>query len=175
MSLIQYFAYGSNMLTERLQARCPSAEARLVASADNYALAFCKKSQDGSGKATLSSCLAPPCRVFGVVFDIDRNELLRLDKSEGKGKGYDRIDNFRVHADGQPEMPVITYIASFDSIDPNLCPYDWYLNLVLAGARQHGLPAQYIEAIKTTPSAGDPEPNRASRLEALKLLGKENA
>lgn len=49
MASVQYFAYGSNMLTERLQARCNSAIVRCVASADEYRLGFSKKSQDGSG------------------------------------------------------------------------------------------------------------------------------
>jgi hypothetical protein len=173
MAVIQYFAYGSNMLTERLRARCPSAKARGVARADNHALAFCKKSQDGSGKATLSSCPDDGCRVFGVVFDLDECELPELDRFEGAGKGYDRIDGFQVHMADSPEpLSVVTYIASPAVIDPNLKPYDWYLKLVVAGARQHRLPLHYIVGIEAIPSIDDPEPDRKSRREALRLLGE---
>lgn len=173
MAPMQYFAYGSNLLTERLQARCPSASARQIARADKYALTFCKKSQDGSGKATLSSCPTAGCRVFGVVFDLDECELSELDKAEGAGKGYDRIEDFQVNVAGLPKpLSVVTYIADPAFIDLTLKPYDWYLSLIVVGARQHELPLQYIAAIEAMPSIADPEPDRKSRLEALKLLGK---
>jgi hypothetical protein len=170
MASLQYFAYGSNMLSERLKARCTSATAQKVARADNYALTFCKKSQDGSGKATISA--ATGGRVFGVVFDLEEGELLNLDQFEGAGKGYERKDDFQVEiADCRKPLGVVTYIADPVYIDPNLKPYDWYLSLVVAGARQHGLPPQYIEAIEATLSISDLKPDRKSRLEALKLLG----
>lgn len=73
MASVPYFAYGSNMLTERLQARCKSAKVRCVGSADGYRLAFSKKSQDGSGKATIRPDEASG--VYGIVFDIDETEL----------------------------------------------------------------------------------------------------
>ena len=171
MAPIRYFAYGSNMLAERLQARCPSAKPRWVASASNYALTFCKKSKDGSGKATLSSCPTDRRPVFGIVFDLDEYELPKLDKAEGAGNGYDRVDDFQVRIEGCREpLRTVTYIADPAVIDPNLKPYDWYLNLIVAGARQHKLPPQYIQAIEATPSIADPEPGRKSRQEALKLL-----
>lgn len=169
MASIQYFTYGSNMLTERLQARCPSATAQGVACADNYALAFCKKSRDGSGKATL--CPEPGGRVFGVVFYLNESELSRLDEAEGAGKGYDRIDDFQIHtANSREPLSVVTYIADPAFVDPDLKPYDWYLKLIVAGARQHELSPQYIGAIEGIPSITDPEPDRKSQLEALELL-----
>jgi gamma-glutamylcyclotransferase len=169
MAVIQYFAYGSNMLTERLLARCSSATARGVARVDSYALAFWKRSQDGSGKATL--CPEANRQVFGVVFDLNENELRNLDDAEGAGNGYNRIVDFKVRIQGLHEpLRTITYLAPPSFIDQKLKPYDWYLRLVLAGARQHGLPLQYIGEIETMPCAVDPKLNRKSRLEALKLL-----
>jgi gamma-glutamylcyclotransferase len=170
MTVIQYFAYGSNMLTERLLARCSSAKTREVARVDSYALTFCKKSHDGSGKATLRP--EPERQVFGVLFDLNENELKNLDEAEGAGNGYDRIVDFRVRIQGSYEpQRAITYLASPNVIDLNLKPYDWYLRLVLAGARQHGLPLQYIREIEAMQCIADPKPNRKSRLEALRLLG----
>jgi len=69
-------------------------------------------------------------------------------------------------------LGVVTYIANAASIDPDLKPYDWYLGLIVTGARQHELPPRYIETIEAMPSIADPEPDRKSRLEALKLLGE---
>jgi hypothetical protein len=98
MASVPYFAYGSNMLTERLQGRCKSAEARCVGLADGYRLAFSKKSLDGSGKATIRPDEAS--RVYGVVFDIDETEIPALDVAE---VGYGRDNAFRVHMIGTHE------------------------------------------------------------------------
>jgi len=169
MAVIYYFAYGSNMLTERLRARCPSAKAQAAARADNHALAFCKKSRDGSGKATLWPDAGG--RAFGVVFHLDESELPKLDQAEGAWKGYNRVDDFRVHmARSREPLRVVTYIADPALTDQDLKPYDWYLRLVIAGARQHGLPSQYVDEIEAVRSTPDPKPNRKSRLEALQLL-----
>jgi hypothetical protein len=98
-----------------------------------------------------------------------------LDKAEGAGKGYDRINDFQVHVDDSPKpLSVVTYVADPAFIDPNLKPYDWYWKLIVAGARQHELPPQYMEAIEAMPSIIDPKPDRRSRLEALKLLGEDS-
>jgi hypothetical protein len=48
-----FFAYGSNMLTERLRERCPDARPLGTAIARGYLLSFSKRSKDGSAKATL--------------------------------------------------------------------------------------------------------------------------
>lgn len=171
MAVIQYFAYGSNMLTERLLTRCSSSKALGVARVDSYALAFCKRSRDGSGKATL--CPETERQAFGVVFDLNESELRNLDEAEGAGNGYDRIVDFQIRIEGlQEPQRAITYLAPPSFIDQDLKPYDWYLKLVLAGARQHGLPLQYIGEIEAMPSITDPKPNRKLRLEALKLLGE---
>lgn len=171
MTSIQYFAYGSNMLTERLRVRCKSATVRCTAAIDGYRLVFTKKSRDGSGKATIYPCREEGCRVYGVVFDLDESELPTLDRFEGTGRGYDRVENLRAHVYGmESPLEVITYIAGPGYTDKNLKAYDWYVGLVAAGARQHMLPSEYVAAIEAVPSVADPETDRPSRQEALKLL-----
>lgn len=157
------------MLTERLQARCSSAKPRTVAYADNYALAFCKRSHDGSGKATIYP--RNGSRVLGVIFDLDKDELPKLDDEEGIDNGYDRIDNFHVYTLFSHQLLVVsTYIADTAFIDRKLKPYDWYLKLAVAGARQHGLPLWWLQKLETCKSITDAQLNRNSRIEALALL-----
>jgi gamma-glutamylcyclotransferase len=169
MAIIQYFAYGSNMLTERLQERCPSAKPKGVASADNWTLTFSKKSRHGCGMGTIEH--ASKSRLFGVVFDVDERERARLDAAEGLGYGYNLNDAFTLQMRGSGEtLQAITYIADPAHSDPKLKPYDWYRALVLGGARQHALPADYISRLEATPSIPDPELNRPERLHALVLL-----
>ena len=87
-----YFAYGSNMLTTRLERRCRGAFPVGRADAVDHAIEFSKLSKDKSGKATLRHTNGG--RTPGVVFKIPITELGRLDKCEGVGQGYERCDAF---------------------------------------------------------------------------------
>lgn len=171
MEPILYFSYGSNMLLERLQHRCKSAHPIQIAWVDGYSVAFSKKSIDGSGKATLVVADAAS-RVHGVIFKLDARELGELDRAEGPG--YKRHDNFIVQAAGSEPATtsVITYIATAEAIDPAWQPYDWYLQLAVAGAQENGLPADYVERLRSTHAVPDPELSRKSRMDALVLLRK---
>jgi hypothetical protein len=54
---------------------------------------------------------------------------------------------------------VWTYCAT--AIDPTLRPYTWYKALVLAGARERGLPGDYIERMQQVPACDDADTERA--------------
>ena len=166
-----YFAYGSNMLTERLHVRAPSARPLGGVAARGFTLSFSKRSVDGSAKATLVASSDAAAAVPGVLFEIARSDLPRLDAVEGTGKGYDRHDAFAVAriADGG-EATVTTYVAPPHARDERLQPYDWYLALTLAGAMQHGLPEAHIAALRRIVARPDPEPLRQMRQEALAVL-----
>lgn len=143
----RYFAYGSNMLTERLKARCCGAGPMGRAFADGWALEFNKPSRDGSGKATLS--MKAGCRTLGVLFEIPVGERGDLDDAEGAGPGggYKRCDAFPVRlADGDGTVTASTYLAK--KTDGSLDPYDWYLALVIAGAREHGLGEVHVASLE---------------------------
>lgn len=175
MARFLYFAYGSNMLTERLIAakRCPSARPLAAAYVDGYALEFSKKSsKDGSGKATLIPY--DDRRQYGVLFEIDDRELDQLDHEEGVGKGYDRHDRFAViRADTGETVPAKTYLATKPR--PDLRPFDWYLALIVAGARQHGLPQDQIERLRSSPyhiDLRDDRPRRHDAIDALRAAGQ---
>lgn len=169
MGKIQYFAYGSNMLAERLQQRCKSAKIVSIGAVHGHALAFSKKSKDGSGKATLVPSDDATGRVYGVLFELDSEELADLDVFEGVGFGYERVDDFAVQTESGPVIAAV-YLGSTGHLDANQRPYDWYHELVLAGAKQNHLPLSYLEALNTVVSVIDPIENRESRKEALDLL-----
>ncbi len=166
-----YFAYGSNMLTERLRARCPSANLIGNASKDNYVLEFNKRSKDGSGKATLRREAGPGRRVVGVLFEIESTEKKRLDQAEGRGKGYDRCDSFIVRlANGGDPIDTACYVAT--ETDHHLKPYDWYLALVVGGAREHHLDEEYIAHLSQFSYEDDECLERHERKVALEALEK---
>lgn len=84
-----YFAFGSNMLTSRLQARVPSATALGRAFLQEHRLAFHKQGIDGSAKCDAFRTGRPDDCLPGVLFQIDPDELFRLDRAEGPG--YERV------------------------------------------------------------------------------------
>lgn len=166
---LAYFAYGSNMLTERLARRCPSARPVGPAVLENHALAFSKIGNERSGKATIVE--RPGGAVFGVVFTLDLSERDLLDAFEGKGRGYDRIDDCAVRLlKDDATVSACTYKAPSAFRDPTLLPFDWYHALVIAGARQHDLPADYVARLAAAPCRADPDPSRPSGVEAREVL-----
>jgi gamma-glutamylcyclotransferase (GGCT)/AIG2-like uncharacterized protein YtfP len=169
MDSVAYFAYGSNMLLQRLQPRCKSARVSGVASVPGYRLAFSKRSKDGSGKATLVP--DPAARVYGVVFEIAAEDATELDRIEGRGKGYERIEDLAAltHPEGQP-ITVTAYIAHDGFLDASLQPYDWYRDLVVRGAEQHRLPDDYLATLRATRVLADPDLKRRTRVEAQAIL-----
>ncbi|WP_165793494.1 gamma-glutamylcyclotransferase family protein [Hyphococcus luteus] len=171
MKTVPYFAYGSNMLTARLAARCPSARLIGPAEVSRHRLAFSKRSHDGSGKATLAASGAEHDVTLGILFEIGIEDMPALDEAEERGTGYDRFDAFDVHCMTRGEIvPHITYLARAPVT--GLLPYDWYLALIVAGAREHELGETYVKALIDTPCAPDPQPDRPGRRIALAALNE---
>lgn len=160
-----YFAYGSNMLTERLAARCPGARAEGRATLPGHSIAFAKRGSDGSAKATIvaqADAVTP-----GALFRLPALDLNVLDRFEGVGRGYDRIDAIEV-VTGRGRVTAVSYIATEPERD--LRPHDWYLALCIAGAMQHGLGAGVIAALRAEPWADDPDPTRPERQAGIAAL-----
>ena len=167
---MKYFAYGSNMLTERLQDRVCSAKNPRPFALRGHRLRFHKKSADCSGKCNIVETSCAGDVVHGVLFEIDDAQMSTLDDYEGVGYGY-RRDEITVSLDGT-ETKVCVYVAEKNAIDDALMPYCWYCDLVLSGAKQHELPRDYIAGLRAIPFTRDPKANRKTRLEALEALRK---
>ena len=103
--------------------------------------------------------------MHGVVFEVDPDELEALDEAEQRGRGYKRI-NVSVHGDSS-KLEAFAYEAQPAYIDDALLPYEWYHSIVVAGARQHGLPKSYIEEMCNVRSFPDPNGKRRKKYRAL--------
>ncbi|REJ87350.1 MAG: gamma-glutamylcyclotransferase [Planctomycetota bacterium] len=160
-----YFAYGSNMLTARVTRRTPSAVPVGRARLEGFQLCFHKRGMDGSGKCSIAPAADRQACVWGVLFEIPRNEHALLDLAESLGAGYIR-KSVVVQRAGST-LPAWTYQAQAGFIDGDLSPFDWYHALVLAGAVEHGLPPGYVEQIEMIASVVDPSPGRTEQMKAL--------
>ena len=164
---VTYFAYGSNMLTARLTARCASAVAIGIGAVAGYSLAFTKRGADGSGKANLIATGDGEVRTPGVLFRIGDADLARLDAFEGAG--YARRDDLEVNVtDGSRSIKAVSYEAI--DIAPDSKPFDWYLALAVAGALEHGLAIAHVDRLRSTPFLIDRDSERERRREAIAVL-----
>lgn len=143
-----YFAYGSNMLTSRLEDRVGRVSFVGIGRLSGYRLVFNKIGSDGSGKATAIKSVAD--FVEGVVYDLDDVQFSTLDTYE---KNYDR-QNITVQAQTE-RLRAVTYIGQSGFIKNGLKPSDSYLRYVINGANEHKLSRSYIEHIIQTAEEGN--------------------
>lgn len=174
VAIIYYFAYGSNMLEERLKSsdRVPNAVFKVVGSIQGYKMQFNKRSLDHSGKCNIVKTNSIYDVVFGIVYEILSEELKELDNAEDLGHGYHHEKDFLVHSTNGTLISALTYVADQDVIDNGLMPYSWYHKLVVAGAEQHLLPKSYIETLCYIQILEDPDINRAAKKDAEVALNK---
>lgn len=139
---MEYFAYGSNMDEEVMQACCPGHRFIGVARLDDHRLAFTRRSvRTGTGVADVVSDRGQA--VWGVLYELDPEGLRALDRKEGNGWAYER-QRRRVHlvADGS-EHDAITYTVRRKT-SQEVQPSPAYLEQLIAAARRRGLPERYI-------------------------------
>ncbi len=154
---LAYFAYGSNMLSRRLLARVPAqpiGPAVLI----GHELRWHKVGSDASGKCDVVPSRTAGQMVHGVLYRMAAEHKPLLDQIEGLGQGYDE----RQTVLQGPQGLVRAWYYSATHIDAGLRPFDWYKAFVVDGAREHGLPADYIAALHAMPHETDPDPARAA-------------
>jgi len=162
---MKYFAYGSNMSLLRLRERVPNAERIGMFTLVEHALRFHKWSRkDKSAKCDALFTGNPDDFVIGALFEILRDQKRSLDRAEGLGFGYDEKRVTVTDALGN-SFDAFTYCAT--STDPSLLPHSWYLNHVIVGAKETGVPADYLDAIAATRSQEDPDRKRDARERAI--------
>ncbi len=105
---------------------------------------FDKRGRDGSAKANLRREAGG--RVWGALYALASADWARLDPFE-RGYARIRIDVFLEGAEAA--IAAETYRSEDRIADPR--PLASYLALVVAGARERGLPREYLDALARTP------------------------
>lgn len=131
-----YFAFGSNMSSERFRERVGKYHRIFPAKLEGYEFVYNKKSVDGSAKANLLECAES--QVHGVCYEIDKTDLQKLRKVE---KGYDETKVLISSPQSKLEFKAITFISkSLTSENPT----QEYKRIVLAGAKEWGIDRSYV-------------------------------
>ncbi|AXY68358.1 gamma-glutamylcyclotransferase [Thermosynechococcus sichuanensis E542] len=137
-----YFAYGSNLCRTQTKRRLGTVPTAQVAELRGYRLVFNKRSNDGTGKANLVP--NPHHSVWGVIYCCTEPDIKHFDFYEGVEWGHYRHEFVRVITATGQAITALTYVAGEDFIDQALWPSADYLETILEGAKEHGLPAVYI-------------------------------
>lgn len=105
-------------------------------------------------------------RVCGVLYLLTPADCTHLDRTEGVHRGYYRRIGVRVLAEGEEWLDAFTYHSARGR--PDRKPSARYMELLLRGAREHGLPAEYVGYLRGFELARD---ERTSDPTQLRLPG----
>lgn len=148
---VWYFAYGSNMQRETFEGRrAQRPMARRVGRLDGFRLTF--DLPIGSGERAVANIRAAVGNAtYGVLYRIDRSAVDPLDRSEGVPVAYRKL--WTTVQSGAHGISAFTYISPHRR--PGRKPSARYMGLLLDGARQHGLPQDWIGLLESLDLAID--------------------
>lgn len=164
---LYYFAYGSNLLTVRIRARIPSARIETAAALAGFRMVFNKRGADGSAKCNILPGDESDA-VHGVIWRISVAEKAALDAVEGPAY----YTWWHMLPAAGRDYPVFTYVTRPGMTADDRKPYDWYRAFVIAGAREHRLPPEYVDTLHSVTDMPDPDEARAERNRLI--LGRES-
>jgi gamma-glutamylcyclotransferase len=157
-----YFSYGSNMnrgtFVNRRGMHPLQTRSALL---ENYRLCF--NLPIGRGVRAVANLQAQTgARTWGVLYLITVEESDHLDRTEGVRSGvYCRIP-VDVVVDSGKSIAAFTYQSKL--VSEGRKPSARYIGLLIEGARQHGLPADYLDFLQSFELAPDErlgEPDRS--------------
>jgi len=144
--VVHYFAFGANMARRVLVTRRGIEPiASRAATVNDFALRFGLRGVPGVEPAFATLVPASGAMVHGVLHTMRRVDLERLDRIES---AYDRVDVVARTMD--EDVHATAYVARRLSRDRT--PSRRYLLLLIEGAREHGLPEDYIRELEARAS-----------------------
>uniref|UniRef100_A0A672J3V8 Gamma-glutamylcyclotransferase-like n=1 Tax=Salarias fasciatus TaxID=181472 RepID=A0A672J3V8_SALFA len=161
-----YFAFGSNLLKERLQLANPSAEFRTTGRLKDYKLNFglWERQADNAwhgGVATIEP--TPGAEVWGVVWTMSNDNLSSLDNQEGVNKGKYSPLEVSVETDEGPMLCRTYRMNNFHACPPS----PQYKQVVCSGAEQNGLPVEYLKILEAVQTNNYTGPSVLDQIRAL--------
>jgi gamma-glutamylcyclotransferase len=161
-----YFAYGSNMEKATLAGRRGvRVSASHAARAAGWRLVLDKPPLVPIGESFANIVPDPAAQVLGVLYEVTPADLEHIELTEGV-----RIGNYR-----RIDIPVVSLVAPAtgimaatlvsDARDPTLRPSVRYMACLIAGAEEHGLPAEWIAFLRGVPA--QPESREAAEFRPL--------
>ncbi len=157
-----YFAYGSNMESATLRGRRGIAFLRAVpVRAPGWRVVFDKPPLFPIGEAFANIVPDPAAAALGVAFEVTTDDLAQIELSEGVPIGnYQRVELAIEPLASCPDAPGTAMSLASERRDETLQPSTRYMALLVSGALEHGLPAEYVAALRAVVAC---EPSATSR------------
>jgi cation transport regulator ChaC len=170
---VWYFAYGSNMQPATFRDRRGITPARAAAAClSGWRLVLDKPPILPVRESMANVVEDATARVYGVAYAVTAADLAHIDLTEGV-----LIDNYRRVAvrvamldDGRV---VDAFTLTSERRDPTLLPSRRYMALLVEGATAHGLPAAYVDWLRSLPAGEDTPEGQAARAIIDRALKKE--
>ncbi len=157
---MKFFAYGMNMLGAKIMSLVTFPQYRGVGRLQGYQMRFNKRGhKDNSGNTNLVKTGNPKDVVYGVVYEFGDSYKGDIERAEGLGFGY-HAETLTVQLEDE-SIKVTAYVADEGDINDRLLPFEWYRDIVLLAAKQHGLPKEYIQYLESIQVTPDPDSARA--------------
>jgi gamma-glutamylcyclotransferase len=164
---VAYFAYGANIHPGWLRRRIPHAGLLGAAALPGYRLVFRKRGRDGAARSDACPSGDPADRLPGALYSIPAADLGLLGAASA---GYRRLEVVVESQNGPVEA--VAWVAAPGEIAEGLLPWDWYVALIRAGARQLSLDEAHRRWLDTVPSRPDPDADRAAPALAVLAAGR---
>jgi len=166
------FAYGADMHPDQIAERCSRPVVAALAFLPDHTLGFFGHSDIWDG-AVETVVPAPGRALWGVVYELSFMDGQRLDvwhdaRLDGGGS-YFHFPARVLSASGQARTAL--YYKK-DVLGEPLPPSREYLGFIIQGARERGLPHQYVEELKRLDSrpAGYPVPVRSNFQREIRVI-----
>lgn len=138
---IIYFAYGANLDIRGMLLRCPGCKPLTRAVLSDHRLVF-------RGAADIEHRTGES--VHGALYQITPVHLDSLDRFESYPRFYDRKNVQVVTADGNAVEATVYQMIRRKGYSP---PFNGYLDIIISGCRDWGIPEEYIRTIIGTAAA----------------------
>lgn len=126
-----YFAYGSNMSLERMKKRGIKIKSDSAGVLFNYKLAFNKMSSKVFGAGFANVMPKYGYKTEGVLYHIEDESILALDKYEGFPNHYNREWVYIYNIQLKTMCLAVMYFAQAAHVNENLKPTKEYLDFLL--------------------------------------------
>lgn len=141
---MKYFAYGSNMDTDQMTARCPGSQLIGKAALRDYRLDFTYFS-DARQCNCADIIAAEGSQVWGLLYEVSASDLANLDRIEGHPTEYKR---FQVAVYDEHGVEHVAYTYEVVTKQGHLLPTSAeYLNLLQKAAARFAFPDDYQKMI----------------------------
>ncbi len=145
MPPLRYFAYGRNMAASAMELACPDHRYIGPAQLRDHRLAFTRRSRrTRTGVADVLEAAGE--HVWGALYELQEGDVSALDEKEGNGWAYER-HSVRVAVGGASELLEALVYMVIEPDGAHIQPSPEYRDALLTGARERGLPSEYVKAL----------------------------